>query len=106
MNYTLNNQLRTTMLIDGTAEDKLDTILILMNSETFGQRKAAGLVGGRGRLYRLVEEGKIRTDKLTNKQNGKWFCNASDVLRYALIKYKKSRKAKKYEKVSHERVTD
>lgn len=100
MNYTANNQLRSTMLIDGTVEDKLETILILMNGETFGQRKSANIVGGRGRLMRLIEDKKIRTKKPTNKQNGKWFCNASDVLRHALVTYKRTRKTKNNEKVN------
>lgn len=62
---------------------RLTCILEVMNNETFGQRKAARLVGGLGRLLQLIEDGKIRSDKPTNKQNGKWFCNAADVLKYA-----------------------
>lgn len=105
MIYTVNNELRTTMLIDVKAEEKLADILILMNDKTFGQRESASIVGGRGRLYRLVEDGKIRVEKPTNKQNGKWFCNASDVLRHALVSYRKPRKAKRHEKNSDKRVT-
>ena len=56
-----------------------------MDRETFGQRKAASMVGGLGRLLKLIEEGKIRSDKPSNKQNGKWFCNAADVLRYVVV---------------------
>lgn len=63
----------------------LDTILLVMNDKTFGQRESANIVGSRGRLFRLIGEGKIRAEKPTNKQNGKWFCNASDVLRYASV---------------------
>jgi hypothetical protein len=37
-------------------------------------------------LLRLIEEGKIRAEKTNGQaQNGKWFCNAGDVLRYARI---------------------
>ena len=65
---------------------RLETIYRVMNSETFGLRKAERLVGGRTRLLRLIEEGKIRAEKTNgNAQNGKWFCNAGDVLRYARI---------------------
>jgi hypothetical protein len=65
---------------------KLETIYRVMNSETFGLRKAEKIVGGRTRLLRLREEGKIRAEKTNGQaQNGKWFCNAGDVLRYARI---------------------
>lgn len=65
---------------------RLETIYRVMNSETFGLRKAEKIVGGRTRLLRLIEEGKIRAEKTNGRaQNGKWFCNAGDVLRYARI---------------------
>jgi hypothetical protein len=65
---------------------RLETIYRVMNSETFGLRKAEKIVGGRTRLLRLIEEGKIRAEKTNGQaQNGKWFCNAGDVLRYAMI---------------------
>lgn len=103
MIYKVNNELRSTILIDGTAEARLADILFIMDQETFGQRKSASLVGGLGRLIKLIEEGKIRSDKPTNKQNGKWFCNAADVLRFAIIKRRKSRKIKKNEKNNSKR---
>ncbi|MDE6353416.1 MAG: hypothetical protein K2K88_09850 [Muribaculaceae bacterium] len=46
----------------------------------FSKRQAAKLVGGETRLEKLIISGKIRMDKPTAKQNGKWFCNASDLL--------------------------
>ena len=96
MNYTVNNQLRTSILFDGTAEARLADILAIMDTHTFGKREAAKIVGGIGRLIRLIEENKIRSDKPTCAQNGKWFCNASDVLRYAQFKMpRKPRKLKK-----------
>ena len=65
---------------------RLETIYRVMNSETFGLRKAEKIVGGRTRLLRLIEEGKIRAEKTNGQaQNSKWFCNAGDVLRYARI---------------------
>ncbi len=48
-----------------TSDDKLAVIYTVMNSKTFGQREAADIVGGRGRLFRLVGEGKIRVEKPT-----------------------------------------
>ena len=68
------------------AEARLQTILRLMNDRTVGKRMSEQLVGGRARLERLIVEGKIRADKVNaSAQNGKWQCNASDVLRYAKI---------------------
>ena len=65
---------------------KLDVIYRIMNGETFGLRQSQRIVGGRARLLRLIEEGKVRAEKVNGKaQNGKWQCNASDVLRYARL---------------------
>jgi hypothetical protein len=64
----------------------LNTILRVMNGETFGLRTSERIVGGRSRLMQLITEGKIRAEKVNGKaQNGKWQCNAGDVLRYARI---------------------
>ncbi len=61
---------------------------IVLNNKTFGQREAADIVGGRGRLFRLIEKGEIRFEKRNScSQNGKWFCNAYDVLKHASLKY-------------------
>ena len=69
------------------AEARLQVILRLMNDKTFGLHYSEKIVGGRARLERLIVEGKIRAEKGNlNAQNGKWLCNASDVLRYAIIK--------------------
>jgi len=68
------------------AEERLQVILRLMNDQTFGLRKSEKIVGGRARLERLIVDGKIRAEKgNASAQNGKWFCNASDVLRYAKL---------------------
>lgn len=56
-----------------------------MNDKVFGYRVAASIVGGRARLDRLIIEGRIRADKPSVAQNGKWRCNASDVLKYVRI---------------------
>lgn len=69
------------------SEARLQTILQLMNDQTFGLRFSEKLVGGRARLERLIVEGKVRAEKGNpTAQNGKWLCNASDVLRHAIIK--------------------
>lgn len=48
---------------------------------TFSRTMSAKIVGGEARLMRLVMEGKIRVDKPSDKQNGKWFCTGGDVIR-------------------------
>lgn len=70
-----------------SSEEKLTNIYLAMNDKTFGQREAAQIVGSRTRLLRLIGEEKIRAEKPTKTQNGKWFCNAADVLRYAKLSY-------------------
>ena len=52
----------------------------------FGKNVAAKIVGGRTRLEKLVAEGKIRAQKQNKVQNGKWRCNAGDVIFYAKTK--------------------
>lgn len=47
---------------------------------TFSKAVAAKIVGGEYRLEKLVSEGKIRMEKPTAKQNGKWYCNGGDVI--------------------------
>lgn len=63
-----------------------EALKIVLNDKTFGQRTAASIVGGRGRLFELVGKGLIRAEKKTNTQNGKWFCNAWDTIKYAQLK--------------------
>ena len=65
---------------------RLDVIYRIMNGEVFGLKQASRIVGGQSRLMRLIEEGKVRAEKRNSTaQNGKWMCNAGDVLRYARI---------------------
>ena len=63
-----------------------EILKIVLNNKTFGRDTAADIVGGLGGLKELVGKGLIRAEKRTNKQNGKWFCNAWDVIKYATIK--------------------
>lgn len=66
---------------------RLSVILRVMNGKTFGLRYSEQIVGGRARLEQLIVDGKIRAEKVNCRaQNGKWQCNAGDVLRYAVIK--------------------
>lgn len=64
-----------------------EVLKIVLNNKTFGRDEAADIVGGLSRLVKLIGKGKIRANKRTNKQNGKWFCNAYDVLKHASLRY-------------------
>lgn len=61
---------------------QLDLVRFIFNKRgiTFSKAVAAKLVGGEYRLEKLVSEGKIRMEKPTAKQNGKWFCDGGDVI--------------------------
>lgn len=63
-----------------------EVLKIVLNDKTFGCDTAADIVGGLARLRNLVGKGLIRAEKPTNKQNGKWFCNAWDVIKWAKLK--------------------
>lgn len=64
-----------------------EILKIVLNDKTFSQREAETIVGSRGRLFRLVGEGKIRAEKKpANRQNGRWYCNAYDVIKHASLK--------------------
>lgn len=77
-----------------------DILSIVLNDKTFGQRESAEIVGGRGRLFHLVGKGLIRAEKIPpNRQNGRWYCNAFDVIKFASIKWNKKHKSKKLNKV-------
>lgn len=95
---------RMNILIDGTAESRLADILFIMEDETFGFRKSASIVGGRGRLTKLIVDGKVRCEKPLNVQNAKCYCNASDVLRHAKVRVKRQSKRRTNEKDNHKRA--
>lgn len=61
---------------------QLENILLAMANKSFCKTEAAQIVGGRARLVRLVESGEIRATKTSSQQNGRWYCNAADVLRH------------------------
>lgn len=66
-----------------TPEYRLELIPIMLNKHgvVFSKTVAAKLVGGRGKLGRLIEQGRVRVEKkAAGKQNGKWYCNGGDVI--------------------------
>lgn len=64
------------------AEIQLENILLMMEHETFGKDLSARIVGGVRRLEYLVSTGEIQAEKPCKSQNGKWYCNAAQVLRH------------------------
>lgn len=65
-------------------EYRLETIPIAFNRAgiVFSKTAAAKLVGGRGKLGKLIEHGKVRVEKkAAGSANGKWYCNGGDVIR-------------------------
>lgn len=65
-------------------EYRLEAIPLMLNRHkiVFSKTTAAKLVGGRGKLGKLIERGAIRVEKkASGKQNGKWCCNGGDVIR-------------------------
>lgn len=65
-----------------------DVLKIVLNDKTFSQREAEEIVGSRGRLFKLIGSGGIRAEKIpSNRQNGRWYCNAYDVIKNASLKW-------------------
>lgn len=65
-----------------------EVLKIVLNDKTFSQRESEKIVGGRSRLFDLVGRGSIRAEKKpADRQNGRWYCNAYDVLKHAMLKY-------------------
>lgn len=78
---------------DETMSDQLNAIYAATRGLTFSKNMAAAIVGGRYKLERLVGERKIKAEKSSLNQHGKWQCNASDVLRHAVDPmFKKTKK--------------
>lgn len=59
----------------------LENIFAVMAGETFSKDLSAKIVGGVKKLEDLIAAGAIEADKPNNVQNGKWHCNAAQVLR-------------------------
>lgn len=59
----------------------LENIFAVMAGETFSKDLSVKIVGGVKKLEALIASGAIKADKPNNVQNGKWHCNAAQVLR-------------------------
>lgn len=64
------------------AEIQLENIFIVMEQFNFSKDISATIVGGPKKLESLIASGKIYAVKECNSQNGKWKCNAAQVLRH------------------------
>ena len=60
----------------------LENIFLITETMTFCKREAEKIVGGAKKLDRLIAKGAVRAEKRVSAQNGKWWCNAADVLRH------------------------
>lgn len=70
----------------------LDNIMRVLSDVSFSKDLSARIVGGEKKLLSLIEVGKIESDKPCNKQNGKWYCNAAQVLMHCRCAKKFNRK--------------
>lgn len=61
---------------------QLENIFAVMEDECFCKDLSAKIVGGVKKLEDLIASGAIEAHKPSNVQNGKWFCNAAQVLRH------------------------
>ena len=61
---------------------QLHNILAVMADHSFGKDLSAKIVGGVKKLEDLIASGAIEASKPNNVQNGKWFCNAAQVLQH------------------------
>lgn len=68
-------------------EINLELIAIILSKLgiTFSKTEAMKIVGGEARLIRLIERSEIRCDRANSRQNGRWQCDAGDVLRHIRI---------------------
>lgn len=96
MIYEVNGNLRSSMLIDGTAEARLADILTIMDKRTFPKIESERIVGGPGRLKALVNSRRVRVEY---RPNGRSYYNASDVLSFAKV-----RKGRNHEKNNSQRA--
>ena len=63
-----------------------DEILkIVLNDKTFSKDESISIVGGTRRFTDLCAKGMIRYVKKSSAQNGRWRCNAYDVIKNASL---------------------
>lgn len=80
----MNRMSHEKILLMQTPEYRLELIPIIFDKYgvVFSKTIAAKLVGGRGKLGKLIEQGRIKVEKkASSTPNGKWYCCGGDVIR-------------------------
>lgn len=62
-----------------------EILKIVLNDKSFSKDESVSIVGGLRRFTELCATGKIRYKKVSRAQNGRWKCNAFDVLKNASL---------------------
>lgn len=62
-----------------------EILKIVLNDKSFSKDESISIVGGLRRFLDLCAQGKIRYSKRSSSQNGRWRCNAYDVIKNASI---------------------
>lgn len=62
-----------------------EVLKIVLNDKSFSKDESISIVGGQRRFLELCAQGKIRYNKRSSSQNGRWKCNAYDVIKNASI---------------------
>ena len=62
-----------------------EILKIVLNNKTLSKDEAVSIVGGLRRFTELCAQGRIRYTKKSSAQNGRWRCNAYDVIKNASL---------------------
>lgn len=63
-----------------------EILKIVLNDKSFSKDESISIVGGLKRFTRLCSTGRIRYCKKSSAQNGRWECNAYDVIKNASLR--------------------
>lgn len=62
-----------------------EILKIVLNDKSFSKDESISIVGGLRRFTELCATGRIRYVKQSSAQNGRWRCNAYDVIKNASL---------------------
>ena len=62
-----------------------EILKIVLNDKSFSKDESISIVGGFRRFTELCAKGMIRYSKKSTAQNGRWQCNAYDVIKNASL---------------------
>lgn len=63
-----------------------EVLKIVLNDKSFSKDESVSIVGGLRRFTELCAKGAIRYEKASTSQNGRWKCNAYDVILHAALR--------------------